>query len=130
VRLITPAALRDERGFTLIEVFVVVIVIGILSTLALSSYIGYRERANDTAAQENLHRIIPSIHGYFVDHDSFSGMTLAGLSIAYDSSLDPADYSFGTAAPTQTTYCVQTTLSGHTWRKYGPAAALERQSCP
>jgi type IV pilus assembly protein PilA len=130
VRRITPAALRDERGFTLIELLVVVILIGILSTLAVSSYLGYRERANDAAAQENIHRLVPSIQGYFVEHDSYSGMTLAVLKTDYDSAIDPADFSFGTVVPSQSTYCVQNTSSGRTWRKYGPTADLERQPCP
>jgi prepilin-type N-terminal cleavage/methylation domain-containing protein len=130
VRRVTPAALRDERGFTLVEVIVVVIVIAILSMLALSMYIGYRERAHDTAAQENIHRLTPSIQAYFVDHDSYSGMTLAELTTDYDSAIDPALFSLGSVAPTQSSFCVQSSSSGRTWRKNGPNGDLERQSCP
>jgi prepilin-type N-terminal cleavage/methylation domain-containing protein len=129
VRLIHPAALRAERGFTLVEVLVVVIVIAILSMLALSMYIGYRERAHDAAARENIHRIFPSIQAYFVDHDSYAGMTVPGLAV-YDAALEPTMYSLGSVAPTDTHFCVQSSSSGQTWRKNGPDAALERQDCP
>jgi prepilin-type N-terminal cleavage/methylation domain-containing protein len=129
VRLATPAALRDERGFTLVEVLVVVIIIAILSLFALSLYIGYRERAHDAAAQENIHRLFPSIQAYFVDHDSYSGMTIPGLAV-YDSALDAGVFSLGSVAPTQSHFCVQSTSSGRTWRKNGPDAALEQQPCP
>jgi prepilin-type N-terminal cleavage/methylation domain-containing protein len=130
VRLIHPAALRDERGFTLVEILVVIILVAILSMLALSAYIGYRERAHDAAAQENIHRLVPSIQGYFVDHDSYSGMTIADLTTSYDSSIDPGLFSLGSVAPTQSTYCVHSSSSGRTWRKSGPAAPLQPQPCP
>jgi prepilin-type N-terminal cleavage/methylation domain-containing protein len=129
VRLVNPAALRAERGFTLVEVLVVVIVIAILSMLALSMYIGYRERGHDAAARENIHRVFPSIQAYFVDHESYAGMTIPGLA-AYDAALDPALYSLGGVAPTDNHFCVESSSSGRTWRKNGPDAALEQQDCP
>jgi Tfp pilus assembly protein PilE len=108
---------------------VVVIVIAILSTFALSLHMGYRERAHDAAAQENIHRLFPSIQAYFVDHESYSGMTIPALA-AYDSALDPSVYSLGSVAPIQSHFCVQSASSGRTWRKNGPDAPLAQQSCP
>jgi prepilin-type N-terminal cleavage/methylation domain-containing protein len=129
VRLPTPAALRAERGFTLVEILVVLVVIGIFLLIAVSTYLGYRERAQDAAAQESIHRVMPSIQAYFVDHDSYSGMTLAELKTEYDAALNPAAYSLGSVPPTHSTFCVQSSSSGRTWRKNGPAADLERQAC-
>lgn len=130
MRLVTPAALRDERGFTLIEILIVVIVISVLSLIAVSSYLGYQQRAHDAAAQEKVHQIIPALHAYFVDHDSYTGMTIVGLQSSYDSAIDEAEYSLGTVPPTDLTYCIQSSSKGRTWRKNGPTAALEQQPCP
>jgi prepilin-type N-terminal cleavage/methylation domain-containing protein len=130
VRLAIPAALRDERGFTLVEIVVVVIVLAILSAVAVSAYAGYRTRAHDAAAQENVYQIIPSIHAYFVDYDSYTGMTIPGLKSSYDSMIDPALYSLGSVAPTDSTYCIHSSSEGRTWRRNGPTAALEPQPCP
>jgi Tfp pilus assembly protein PilE len=115
---------------TLIELVVVIIIIAILLVIATSSYMGYRERANDTAAQSNIYNLVPSIQGYYVDHESYVGMTLGGLKASYDSGIDPTLYSFGTSAPTESTYCVQTSSGGRTWRKNGPTAEPERLACP
>jgi prepilin-type N-terminal cleavage/methylation domain-containing protein len=126
----TTAVLHDQRGMTLIELVIVMIVIAILLVIAASSYMGYRERASDSAAQANIHNVVPSIQGYYVDHDSYTGMTLDGLKAQYDAAIDPALYSFGTSPPAGETYCVHTTSGGRTWRKNGPAAELERLPCP
>jgi type IV pilus assembly protein PilA len=46
--------LSNEAGFTLIELMVVVLVIGILIAIALPTYVGARKRAQDRAMQTNM----------------------------------------------------------------------------
>ncbi len=45
---------QQEQGFTLIELMVVVLIIAILLAIAVPTYLGARERANDRATQSNL----------------------------------------------------------------------------
>ena len=44
LRLLSVTFMRDQRGFTLIEVLVVLVLIGVLSGLAIAQYAGFRSR--------------------------------------------------------------------------------------
>lgn len=53
-----------KPGFTLVEVIIVMIILGILATLGLTQYGGVRERALDREAQANLRLIIAAAKIY------------------------------------------------------------------
>lgn len=64
---------RDEGGFTLIELMVVVLIIAILVAIAIPTYLGARDRANDRAAQSNLRFGFIAVRTYFNAESKYSG---------------------------------------------------------
>lgn len=59
------------RGFTLIELMVVMAIIATLLTLALPRYFGSLERSKEAVLRENLHQMREAISRYHADRGSY-----------------------------------------------------------
>ncbi len=69
----------EESGFTLIELLIVLVIIGILLAIAVPSYLGFKERANKSAAQSNVRAALPAAEAYYADNGSYTGMNTTAL---------------------------------------------------
>jgi type IV pilus assembly protein PilA len=79
--------MRDERGFSLVELMVVILVIGILIGIAVPTFLVVRQRAQDRAAQSNLRTGLAAAMTHWAhagDYDGFDAATAETI----ESSLD------------------------------------------
>jgi type IV pilus assembly protein PilA len=107
--------LQAEEGFTLIELLVVLIIIGILLAIAVPSYLGFKDRANKTAAQADIRAAVPSVEAYYADNGNYTNMDVTALK-TYDAGIKLVSAS--SSAPN--TYCLIQTVGGQTYYKAGP----------
>jgi prepilin-type N-terminal cleavage/methylation domain-containing protein len=93
--------LESEEGFTLIELTIVLLILGILLTIAVPSYLSFKDRASKTAARAEVSQTMRSVNAYAADNfpnaandpnanpvdNGYTGITLGALATKYDASI-------------------------------------------
>src|SRR5690554_2097629 len=105
--------ISNHKGFTLIELMMVVVIVGILSSIALPSYQQYTMRANRTDGMSSIQMLLDAQERYYADHISYTAdLTKLGLADPY---ITPeGNYSIKAAACSPTiplSQCVELTAT-------------------
>jgi prepilin-type N-terminal cleavage/methylation domain-containing protein len=61
--------LRNTKGFTLIELMIVVVIIGILAAIAIPNFISMQDRAREGSVKSNMHTLQLAVEDFAVQND-------------------------------------------------------------
>ena len=81
--------LRTQKGFTLIELMIVVVIIGILAAIAIPNFIAMQNRAKEGSTKANMHTLQLAAEDYGVQND---GVYTATMDATHVANLLPAGF--------------------------------------
>src|SRR5215212_7048417 len=77
-RRIIMKALRSSKGFTLIELMIVVAIIGILAAIAIPNFLQYQLKSRQSEAKVNLNAIKTSMIAFQAEKSCYLGIPTMG----------------------------------------------------
>jgi type IV pilus assembly protein PilA len=117
--------MKNQKGFTLIELMIVIAIIGILAAIAIPQFSAYRRRSYNSAAQSDLKNATTAQEAYFVDEQTYASAvanligTTFGLYTSQNTTV--TIYAASTSGYTMRSYH---SSGDKTWSIAGPGGSL------
>jgi prepilin-type N-terminal cleavage/methylation domain-containing protein len=136
--------LDGEEGFTLVELTIVLLILGIILTIAVPSYLSFKDRASKTAAKADVAQAMRSVQSYNADNFlnaandpnaiptdvGYENISLTSLATKYDASIPTtagAPYVLNPAGFTGTSldFCLTAVAGRWIAAQHGPGGTVE-----
>jgi type IV pilus assembly protein PilA len=70
---------QEERGVTLVELLVVLIIIGLLAAIVIAAFANQQDKAHDADAKTHARSAQTAMESFFLGQKSYAGVTRADL---------------------------------------------------
>jgi len=70
--MLSRMKMRNKKGFTLIELMIVVAIIGILAAIAIPNFLKFQAKSKQSEAKTNLKAIYTAETGYFGENNTYN----------------------------------------------------------
>ena len=91
--------MKTNKGFTLIELMIVVAIIGILAAIAIPNFLNYQCKSKQSEAKQSLGTIAKNQEAYLAEFDKYAD-TSKKLGFAVKGSTQRYTYSYNTVSKT------------------------------
>ena len=117
--------MKDQKGFTLIELMIVIAIIGILAAIAIPQFSAYRKRSYNSSANADLRNAATAQEAYYVDEETYTN-SISNLTGSYGlyTSKNVRFYSVAGDVSSYTMRAYQTS-GDKTYRIKGPGGSVE-----
>jgi type IV pilus assembly protein PilA len=61
----------NQKGFTLIELMIVIAIIGILAAIAIPQFAAYRQKSYNSAAHSDLRNVKTNLEAFYADYQAY-----------------------------------------------------------
>ena len=126
-----------ERGFALIELLVAILVIGILSSIAIASYLNQANKGQDTAAKSQVKSLQNRVEDCAAERDSYNscdtaaelGGLITGIDFSEPTPTPPSEKVAVEAAGERTYTITASSKSGHRFSVERTSGGLFARTC-
>lgn len=70
---------KNNKGFTLVELMIVIAILGILGSVAYPSYVNHMKKANRADGIDSLLALAGRMEEYYMNNDTYVGATVANV---------------------------------------------------